>query len=151
MDIQLEIIENFNRYKDAILRGDFEKLVSLSFCGFELHDEGDGEYIVTLKLKDDVLAQLPDTHKHIDIFILPAQQNLGAHYHVNVNAEIEFLQGHGTAHIDGKDTPFQPGTTARFPAGVVHDVIAGDQTVVLVSYQDNPIIKPDRTLDYHPV
>lgn len=143
----------FHSHESEILAGDFAKFFVGYFERFSVHEEARGKTVVTLHYRKDKLAEIPAHARNVDIFILKSGQALGPHYHKHASAQIHFLSGAGRALIAESWMPYTSDTQTAFPAGVVHDVAANTDapTTVFISLQDQPILKPDGTLDYFDV
>lgn len=143
-----QVIESLTARCDAVLAGDYEALRAPPFVGFTLHVSPNGSKVIALEPVAATRDALPASHRVIDLFLLGAAAQLGRHYHRHASAHIEMLRGDAIVEVDGAATHVAPGGTAFFPAGKVHNVIAKDELVVFVSFQDHPIIQADGSLDY---
>lgn len=134
--------------QDAVLDGDYAALPADLFAGARASRSPNGSTVVSVDYAPDVLAALPASHRHLDLFILEPRSRLGTHFHKRATAHIHVLRGEGQAELDGVTTHIAPGARLTFPAGARHDVRSGEAIVLFVSFQDNPIIQPDGSLDY---
>jgi mannose-6-phosphate isomerase-like protein (cupin superfamily) len=143
------ILDIARRERDAIIAGKYARLNEDPFAGFALNTSPNGSTVIALKLTPEAREALPGDQRHVDLFVLGARKQLGRHYHHHASAQVYFLAGHGIAEIDGVETRIGPGAQLVFPALSVHDVRSGEETVLFASFQDNPILKPDGSVDYH--
>lgn len=143
------LLRALDRVRDALLANDLSVLGSPDITDLVCHAAPNGSTVIALTLADTVSTALPPSHRHLDLFLLDPRCRLGTHYHVHATAHIHVLAGDGHAEVDGMHLPFSPGAHLLFPAGSHHDVIANDHRVLFASFQNNPIIQPDGTLDYH--
>lgn len=135
----------------AIIGGDYARLNEAPFAGYTLATSPNGSTVIALKLAPEALSELPASHAHVDLFLLNANARLGAHYHRHASAHIHIVAGRAVAEVDGVAIEAAPGDQAFFPAGSVHDVHAGHEAVLFASFQDNPILQPDGSVDYYAV
>jgi mannose-6-phosphate isomerase-like protein (cupin superfamily) len=142
------VLDGLAAHADAILRGDYTTLRQPPFAGFALHVSPNGSTVIALEPLATTRDALPPSHRCIDLFVLEPHAQLGRHWHRHASAHIHMLRGHGVVEVDGDAIAAAPGDQALFPAGTVHNVIAGAETVLFASFQDVPIIQPDGALDY---
>jgi mannose-6-phosphate isomerase-like protein (cupin superfamily) len=134
--------------KAALLRADCSGIPAPPFAGCTAHRSPSGSTVMAVALDEATLAGLPESHQWLDLFLLEPFSRVGTHYHRRATAHTYIIAGHGTVEVDGQGVEFGPGDTALFPAGARHDVISREEPVLFASFQDNPIIQPDGSLDY---
>jgi mannose-6-phosphate isomerase-like protein (cupin superfamily) len=142
------LLKDIAPHVDAIMSGDFSALEAPPFAGFATHTSPNGSTVIAVDLPEATRASLPPTHQCVDLFLLDAHCQLGRHYHRRASAHIHIIRGDAIAHIDGVDTRVSPGDETLFPAGSVHDVRSFSSPVLFASFQDNPILQPDGSVDY---
>lgn len=143
------LLRGIDHVRDALLANELSVLGPPDITDVVCHAAPNGSTVIALTLADTVRKALPPNHRHLDLFLLDPGCRLGTHYHVHATAHIHVLAGNGHAEVDGVHLPFSAGAHLLFPAGSRHDVIANDHRVLFASFQDNPIIQPDGSLDYH--
>lgn len=143
-----EIEQAIDAQIPALMRGDCTGLSAPPFAGCSRHRSPNGSTVIAVALQADALAALPESHRWLDLFLLEPHARLGRHYHRHAAAHIRILAGHGALEVDEKTKDFAPGDTAFFPAGARHDVSSREEPVLFQSFQNNPIIQPDGSLDY---
>ncbi|MBK66871.1 MAG: hypothetical protein CMP22_01925 [Rickettsiales bacterium] len=149
-----DILRAFLNNKKDILEGrNFMPLLVSGFRNYVRTDFDNGETIINLVRTSQSNAAVEDEAKVVDVFILDAGCELGAHFHQHASANIFFLNGSGKALIGDEIIEFKAGDTAKFPKGVVHNVLANDDSekVVFISYQDHPIQLSENEFDFHNV
>lgn len=145
----VQLLELVDRQRDALIGGDLSGLAQPAITGHQVHASPNGSTVIAIDLADAVRDALPPDHRHLDLFLLEPDSRLGTHYHRHASALIHIISGTGQAEIDGRRIAFAPGDKLRFPAGSRHDVLSGSAPVLFASFQDNPIIQSDGSLDYH--
>lgn len=144
------LYEAFKANKADILNGIYSGFLTKDFHDFSVHDEGNGSKVITLSYTEAGQKNAPPSAKHVDIFILQKSCELGEHFHKNATAQIKVINGQGTATIEQEKQRFTVHSELTFPANSIHNVKADDaEPVVFISYQDNPILQDDGTLDYY--
>ena len=149
MTTEQAILDCIREQRGALLAGGRSGLAVPPFAGHTGLESPNGSTVIALELAPATCAALPPSHRHLDLFLLAPNSRLGSHYHVHASARIHIIAGCGEAVVDGVRTAFVPGDRLRFPCGSRHDVASGDEPVLFASFQDNPIVQPDGTLDYH--
>jgi quercetin dioxygenase-like cupin family protein len=133
---------------DDVIAGKYDALRAPPFDAYKAHVSPNGSTVLAIAVSAKIRAALPTSHQWLDLFILEPHAQLGRHFHQHASAYIHFLSGRGVADIDGVLSEVAPGDEAFFPAGSIHNVRAGDNFVVFASFQDNPIIQADGSMDY---
>lgn len=118
------------------------------FAGAQLHRAPNGSTVISLRLEPSVLGSMPESHQHLDLFVLQPESELGAHFHKQATAHVFGLAGEAVATVGPTRLRLAPDCKAVFKAGEIHNVQSADETVVFASFQDSPIILSDGTLDY---
>lgn len=144
-----ELLGLFERHASAIFGGDLSFASVAPFAGAHAQIAPNGSTVITLDLNATALDLLPASHRHIDLFLLEPNRELGAHYHKQATAHIYGIDGSGIAIVAGQSTPVGRADQAIFPAGQVHNVVTGAEHFLFASFQDYPIIQEDGSLDYY--
>lgn len=151
-EIRKDLERAFANNRDQILSGQYMPLVVNGFRNYVKSTFDNGEKIVSLLLSSTKESEVPAECRFIDIFFLPAGEELGAHLHEKATAQIAVMQGSGKALIGDEVIPFETGDTLTFPKGVVHNVLAHEgEELVFISFQDSPIPQEDGTFDFKTV
>lgn len=145
------LLQTLTTHTAAILAGDHTALRHAPFAGFTEHVSPNGSTVLAIQLTPATLEALPPSHKHLDLFLLDPQSQLGAHYHRHASAHIHMLAGSATAEVAGEARVVSPGDTAHFPANAVHNEKSNEAPVLFASFQDHPILQPHGSVDYFAV
>lgn len=143
-----QILNLFERHAGEICRGDLSFATVMPFAGAQAQKAPNGSTVITVAIAEEMSEKLPASHRHIDLFLLEPARELGAHFHKLATAHVYGVDGSGTAMVGDQRLQMAKADKAVFPAGLIHNVVTGPDHFLFASFQDQPIIQEDGSLDY---
>lgn len=98
------------------------------------------ENILNQAKRNDTFRRVLTTGDHTQVVLMsiPPKGEIGEEVHPDNDQVLLLVEGAGTAVLDGDEKPFEPGDLVLVPAGTLHNFIAEEDGMQIVTTYSPP-------------